>query len=291
MWLDNKRLFFLSGIASFGLFFIVLAVILWQATLVVTPIMYAASKSNFVAISLETSSSPGKAKVSMPYEKPQEKAKEKPEEKAHEKVKEKAHEKVVQKERETKKEEKNQPKKEIVPLKPPPKEKSPTGNVKVAQPKINDLFSTVKVVHPPKPIKKTSSELTALNALEKEVLSSKRSSKLFEKAKNFQLVKSSVKLISQGSEGIMDDGYKGKIQATIYTYFHPPAGSEGFSARVKLTLSANGKLLGYRVVSYSNNNSFNGEVDWLKERLNSIVLPSNPSGDKAVFEVILTAKE
>ncbi len=291
MWIGNKRLFFLSGIASFGLFFIALAVILWQASLMVPPIMYSASKGTFVAISLETSSSPSKAKVSMPYEKPQEKAKEKPEEKQQEKVKEKAHEKVVQKERETKKEEKIQPKKAITPPSPLPQEKSPNGKIKAAEPKINDLFATVKTVHPPKPTQKNSSELAALNALEKQVLSSKRSSQLFEKAKNFQLAKSSVKFINKGSGGPMVNEYYAKVQKVIYANFHPVTGTQGFKADVLMVLTSEGKLTSFRVVNSSGNNLFDAELELLNERLKHVILPKNPTGQSATFEIILSAKE
>lgn len=273
MWLDNKRLFFLSGIASFGLFFIVLAVILWQATLIIPPIMYAASKSNFVAISLETSSSLGKTKIST---QPQ-----------------KSHEKPIEKVHETKPEHKEMvlPKKETVPLKSLPQEKSSSGKVKTAQPEINDLFATVKTTHPPKPTKKNSSELAALNALEKEVLSSKRSSQLFEKAKNFQLAKSSVKLINKGSGGPVVNEYYAKVQKVIYANFHPVAGTQGFKADVLMVLTSEGKVTSFRVVHSSGNNLFDAELELLNERLKHVILPKNPTGQSATFEIILSAKE
>jgi hypothetical protein len=56
-------------------------------------------------------------------------------------------------------------------------------------------------------------------------------------------------------------------------------------------LSPDGRLLSYRVISYSGNPVFNAEVDWLKERLRQVGLPRHPQGQEAVFEIILTAKE
>jgi hypothetical protein len=272
MWLDNKRLFFLSGIASFGLFFIVLAVILWQATLIIPPIMYAASKSNFVAISLETSSSLGKTEVST---QPQ-----------------KLHEKPIEKVHETKPEHKEMvlPKKETVPLKSLPQEKSSSSKVKTAQPEINDLFATVKTTRPPKPTKKNSSELAALNALEKEVLSSKRSSQLFEKAKSLDLVKSDVQVIS-ASTGANVDKYMAKIQGLVKRYFYPPTGSSGESSVILLRLDAMGKMINFKILRSSKNQSFNVEVNLLKDRLSSIRFPETPDGKEGVLTCTLTAKE
>jgi len=151
--------------------------------------------------------------------------------------------------------------------------------------------STVKTNKPTPKVKEDTKRLAELNALEEKVLSAKRDSKLFEKAKTLDLAKTGVKLSAvSGSSGPMVNEYKGKIQGIVYANFHPPAGTEGFSARVRITLSSDGKLLSYRVISYSGSSVFNAEVDWLKERLGHIVLPSNPNGDEAVFEIILTAK-
>jgi len=266
MWSDNKRLFFLSGIASFSVFFIVLALILWQASLVVRPIMYSASKSNFIAISLEASSPSAKAKVSTQSQKPQEKPKEKP------------YEKVVVKESVTKE--------EIVARKSLPQEKSPPA--KASQPEINDLFATVKTVHPSKSMQKKSSEL---NAFEKEILSSKRSSGLFEKAKSFQLAKSSVKFINKGSGSPIVNEYYAKVQKVIYAHFHPAAGTQGFKADVLMVLTSEGKLISFRVVHSSGNSLFDAELELLNERLKRIALPKNPMGESATFEIILSAKE
>jgi membrane protein involved in colicin uptake len=163
---------------------------------------------------------------------------------------------------------------------------------KSVEPAISDLFSTVKTNKPVAKVKDDGKRLVELNALEEKLLSTKRDSKLFEKAKTLELAKTGVKLSAvSGSSGPMVNEYKGKIQGIIYANFHPQAGTEGFSARVRITLSSDGKLVAYRVIGYSGSSVFNAEVDWLKERLGHIVLPSNPTGDDAVFEIILTAKD
>ena len=51
-------------------------------------------------------------------------------------------------------------------------------------------------------------------------------------------------------------------------------GTEGFSARVRIVLAPDGKLVSYRVISSSGSAVFNAEVEWLKERLRQVALPS-----------------
>lgn len=157
-------------------------------------------------------------------------------------------------------------------------------------PEIEDLFATVKITKSkPKPIDHTK-QTSELNALEEKVLTSKRDSKFFEKVKTLELAKSGVKMVSS-STGPAVNEYNAKIQGIIYANFHPASGTEGFAARVRVSLSPEGKLLGYHVISYSGNAVFNAEVDWLKERLRQVGLPQHPHGESAVFEIILTAKE
>lgn len=162
--------------------------------------------------------------------------------------------------------------------------------VKEMVPAIDDLFATVKSVKSkPKPID-NSKQVSELNALEEKVLTTKRDTKFFDKVKTLELAKSGVKMVSS-STGPAVNEYNAKIQGIIYANFHPASGTEGFAARVRISLSPEGKLLAYRVISYSGNAVFNAEVDWLKERLRQVGLPQHPQGEEAVFEIILTAKE
>jgi len=162
--------------------------------------------------------------------------------------------------------------------------------VKDIVPAIDDLFSTVKSVkNKPKPMD-NSKQVSELNALEEKVLTAKRDTKLFDKVKTLELAKSGVKMVSS-STGPAVNEYNAKIQGIIYSNFHPASGTEGFAARVRISLSPDGRLLAYRVISYSGNAVFNAEVDWLKERLRQVGLPQHPQGEEAVFEIILTAKE
>ncbi len=184
----------------------------------------------------------------------------------------------------------NQPSKEALPTQPVIEKASKAKEEKKVQPEITDLFSSVKVTHPPKESKSSAKELSELNALEEKVLSTKRSSQLFEKVKSLDLAKVGVKVVS-ASSGPMVNEYYAKVQGIIYSNFHPASGTEGFSARVRIVLTSDGKLESYRVVSASGSAVFNAEVDWLKERLRQVALPKNPTGDEAIFEIILTAKD
>lgn len=159
-------------------------------------------------------------------------------------------------------------------------------------PEISDLFAQVQPDKTSKKKQEDTREREQLNALEKEVLERRETPRFSDKVNKVTLVKPSVKMIAQGgSTGPLVNEYHAKIQGLVYTYFRPPSGSAGEVARVRMSISASGKLIGYRVIRYSENSSFNNEVDWLKDRLGSIRFPEHPDGKDAVFEIILTAKE
>jgi outer membrane biosynthesis protein TonB len=249
MHLDTNRFFIVSGLLSFSLFALILAVIGWQFLVAQKPNAFALTKSDVISISLVPSLSKAQESISEPLM-PQSDSKS-------------AVEKTPQK-----------------------------TEPKVEEVAISDLFSTVKPSNSPQKIKEDRKQLSELNALEEKVLTSKRDSKLFEKAKTLDLAKAGVKVVAAAeSSGPVVNEYNAKIQGIIYTHFHPASGTEGFTARVRIVLSSDGKLASFRVISYSRSAVFNAEVDWLKERLNQVAFPSYPNGNEAIFEIILTAKE
>lgn len=193
----------------------------------------------------------------------------------------------------TKATEQTEPEPKVEPQKADPSpEKSVQSVVQPEKvPEISDLFAQVK----PQKIQKKPLETTKtneqLNALEKELLNHKETPRFSDKVSNVELAKPSVKMVVQGgSSGPIVNEYHAKIQGLVYTNFHPPAGTAGEVARVRMSISASGKLIGYKVISYSGNTTFNGEVDWLKDRLASIHFPEHPEGKDTVLEFILTAK-
>jgi periplasmic protein TonB len=159
-------------------------------------------------------------------------------------------------------------------------------------PEISDLFAQVK---PDKAMKKESEDpkrLEQLNALEKEVSNRKEISRISDKVNKLELAKPSVKMVAQGgSTGPLVDKYYATIQGLVYANFHPSIGTEGEVSRVRMKISASGKLIAYKVITYGKSGTFNSEVDWLKDRLSSIRFPEHPDGKEAVLEFILTAKE
>jgi periplasmic protein TonB len=180
----------------------------------------------------------------------------------------------------------------ITPRELKPIEKQEKVSKPVPVPDISDLFANVK---PQKIVKKTTEERKEneqLNKLEKELLAPKDNPKFTDKVNKIEFAKPSVKMIAQGgSTGPIVNEYHAKIQGLVYTYFRPPAGTAGDVARVRMTISATGKLISYKVITYSGNGLFNSEVDWLKDRLSSIHFPVHPEGKDAILEFILTAKE
>ena len=256
MHLDTNRFFIVSGLLSFSLFALILAVIGWQFLVAQKPNAFALTKSDVISISLVPSLSNVPESISKPQEPVVEPL-----------MSQSDSESAVEK----------------TPQKTEPK---------VEEVAISDLFSTVKSNNSPQKIKEDRKQLSELNALEEKVLTSKRDSKLFEKAKTLDLAKAGVKVVAAAeSSGPVVNEYNAKIQGIIYTHFHPASGTEGFSARVRIVLSSDGKLASFRVISYSRSAVFNAEVDWLKERLNQVAFPSYPNGNEAIFEIILTAKE
>lgn len=159
-------------------------------------------------------------------------------------------------------------------------------------PEVSDLFAKVKSEKIPPKKHEENRRQDQLNALEKEILQRKETPRFSEKVNQVALVKPSVKMVAQGgSTGPIVNEYHAKIQGLVYTYFRPPSDTAGQSARVRIVISPNGKLLGYRVLSYSGSSAFNTEVDWLKDRLNGVRFPEHPEGKEAVLEFILMAKE
>ena len=261
MDLNHNRFFIFSGILSFSFFALIVLIIGWQVSLPLTPSSFAVTQSDVISISLdspevnvlESISDASESQPNLQH--------------VVEEIPKKSAEHTVEKT--SKKEE-----------------------VKSEEVAISDLFSTVKTSKSVPKVKDDGKRLSELNALEEKVFATKRESKLFEKAKSVDLAKVGVKLSAvSGSSGPVVNEYKAKIQGIVYTNFNPKVGTEGFSARVRITLSPDGKLLSYRVMSYSGNSVFNAEVDWLKERLGHVILPSNPNGNEGIFEIILTAKD
>ena len=253
MSLNDERYFYLGGGIAFAFFTFLVALIGYTVIAPSKIEQFALTKSDYVSVSIDIS-------TSKPVSKP-----------------------VVKSEVEPKpQEEKPDPVKAV----------NPPNEQKQSVPDISDLFSKLTPQKTPKKPDENNQKLEALNALERQLNNHSNTPQLAEKVKNTTLAKPSIQIVSKsGSSGPLVNEYHAKIQALIYANYYPPTGSQGQSARVRIYLSATGKLSGYRVIAYSTNQPFNNEVDWLKDRLGNIMFPPNPDGKDSVIEIILTAKE
>ena len=79
--------------------------------------------------------------------------------------------------------------------------------------------------------------------------------------------------------------YLAKIHALVYRSFTPPENSQGHSVKALIELSSIGKVLDFRVLTYSSNQALNDECDRLKEKLLGVLFPISP--DKKTFSTII----
>ena len=85
--------------------------------------------------------------------------------------------------------------------------------------------------------------------------------------------------------------YLAKIQALVYRYFNVPPNSEGYSVMAFIELNSIGKVMDFRILTYSANDALNAEVDKIKKRLKSVVFPINPQNKSFGTKVILRSEE
>ncbi len=161
---------------------------------------------------------------------------------------------------------------------------------------VSSLFSSVWT----KPVDKISDKQTKnidQNELLRLTKKIKKSSKndvesLQKKVENTQFSKADVQVTSDdSSSGQEVNEFLAKIQGEIYNNFFPPPNTQGQSAKVLIRLDADGTVLDFRVLSYSGDEIFNGEVDRLKNRINMLRFPVNPDNRSGSYTIILKAKE
>ncbi|WP_294962492.1 cell envelope integrity protein TolA [Sulfurimonas sp.] len=85
--------------------------------------------------------------------------------------------------------------------------------------------------------------------------------------------------------------YLAKIQALVYQNFVPPQNSQGHSVKAVIELSAIGKVMDFRILTYSAKSNLNDECDKIKDRLIGILFPANPQNKSGNYIVMLTSKE
>ncbi len=133
-----------------------------------------------------------------------------------------------------------------------------------------------------------------LAAIEKRIKTkeTKKTQKASDTIKTLELVKPSIEVVGASVSTAPEvNEYLAKIHGQVKAKFYPPASSEGESAKVRVTLDANGNVTGYRVLVYSGSNIFNEEVDRLHSRLKRMTFPENPDGKSISLVIILTVED
>jgi protein TonB len=256
--MDKKNFYFYtSGFISLSFFAIIIAILLIAIISSNDVKTYALQKDDFVSVSLDmvqTASSNEKKTIDKPIEK---KEVEKP-----------IVEKEPQKETVTKTE-----KKEI---------------------NIDNLFSEVKT----KTIKKIEEKV--IEKEDKRVAQelSKKSeksdvAKVESITSKIQKINSQTKSDkeSKSSTGSEVNEYLAKIQALVYEHFTPPENSQNRVVKAVIELDAFGKVIDFRILTYSDNDALNSECDKIKARLVNVLFPKNPDNKSGKYMINLISEE
>lgn len=158
---------------------------------------------------------------------------------------------------------------------------------------INNLFNDVwtkKIVQKKHHIKPKNSRI--IREIQKKINMSKDNSidSISKKINNIDKIK--IKHNSESSSTALEvNEYLAKIQGIVYQYFKVPQNSEGNSVKTVIELSALGKVIDFRVLTYSNNIALNEEADKIKDKLKNIIFPKNPQNQSSRTIVVLISKE
>ena len=159
---------------------------------------------------------------------------------------------------------------------------------------IDNLFSDVwtKSIKPKKVLKEKKLDKRVLQTLTKKIKKSetKNVESISQKIKTIQTKKISDKNVKTSTSTEVNE-YFAKIQAIVYDHFYPPQNSQGHTVKAVITLGALGKVLDFRILTYSTSTALNEECKKIKERLKNVVFPVNPDGKSGNYTVMLTSKE
>lgn len=253
----NNFYFYTSGFISLSLFTIILATLLIAIVTSKSVKNYALQKDDFVSVSIDM------AQVAATNNK-------------------KAIDKPVEKKEEEKPITEQEPQKETV-----------TKNEK-KEINIDNLFSEVKT----KTIKKTEEKV--IEKEDKRVAQelSKKSEKA-DVAKTESITSKIQKINSQNrsdkesksSTGNEVNEYLAKIQALVYEHFTPPENSQNRVVKAVIELDSFGKVIDFRILTYSDNEAFNSECNKIKSRLANILFPKNPDNKSGTYMINLISQE
>ena len=156
---------------------------------------------------------------------------------------------------------------------------------------VNDLFSDIwtKKIQKKKVQPKDSKRIKELQKKIKTTESNSVDS-LSEKINDLDSAKTNEENSPTSTANEVNE-YLAKIQALVYKYFNVPPNSEGYSVMAYIELSSIGKVMDFRILTYSANEALNSEVDKIRNRLQNVVFPINPQNKPFSTKVILKSKE
>ncbi|OHD97676.1 MAG: hypothetical protein A3E21_07015 [Sulfurimonas sp. RIFCSPHIGHO2_12_FULL_36_9] len=96
---------------------------------------------------------------------------------------------------------------------------------------------------------------------------------------------------SKSSTGSEVNEYLAKIQALVYEYFTPPENSQGKTVKAVIEINSFGKVVDFRILTYSDNEAFNRECDKIKGRLQNVLFPKNPDNKSGTYVINLISQE
>jgi len=156
---------------------------------------------------------------------------------------------------------------------------------------VNNLFSDVwtqKIHHKVKKIRQVDSK--RISEIQKQIKLQKNNEVKPLVKTDEQLEKKNKSINAESSANEVNE-YLAKIQAIVYKHFNVPPNTEGNRVKTLITLDPFGKMLDFKVLTYSASKALNSEVDRIKERLKNVVFPMNPSGKTTTTIVTLISKE
>ncbi len=142
---------------------------------------------------------------------------------------------------------------------------------------IGDLFSDVFTKDISKIVKKKKIDNKRLELIQKKI---KKSTNNTVKEVSQAITNNDANVVDtqtkKSSSGDEVNEYFAKIQGIIYKYFIPPANSGGNTVKIIIELSSIGKVIDFRILTYSANRALNDECDKIKNRLLGVLFPINP---------------
>jgi len=158
---------------------------------------------------------------------------------------------------------------------------------------IDELFSDVwtKDVKKIKPKEKKVDNKRLQEIVKKsKIIEQTQTSKSTQKVLANDMVKNSDDSQKDSSADAVNE-YFAKIQALVYQNFFPPSNSEGYSVKAVISLNSIGKVIDFRILTYSANSALNEECDKIKDRLLGVLFPINPENKSGNYTIVLKAKE